>query len=151
MTGLRGTSRPGTAHAEWRDRTIASWAAGTGESRGCPVSTPCHLMCGKVADRSDRLFGVVRRMWRDDHVVQAEERVHRLPVPLLGRFLLDVVQAGAGGASCLPMRASMMASIQARKSSRTQTPTSFQIAASASVVIRLECCLAAVRSAGGVS
>jgi hypothetical protein len=39
MTGLRGTGRPGTAHAEWRDRTIASWAAGTGESGGCPVST----------------------------------------------------------------------------------------------------------------
>jgi hypothetical protein len=34
-------------------------------------------------------------MWCDDHVVQAEERVRRLPVPLLGRFFLDVVQAGS--------------------------------------------------------
>src|SRR5256885_809200 len=58
-------------------------------------------MCGKVADRADRLFGVVRRMWHDDHVVQTEEQVHRLPVPLLGRFLLDVVQAGVSDPALL--------------------------------------------------
>jgi hypothetical protein len=40
-------------------------------------------------------------MGRDDHVVQAEEGVHRLPVPLLGRFLLDVVQASAGDPALL--------------------------------------------------
>ena len=35
-------------------------------------------------------------MRRDDHVVQAEERVLRFPVAQLGGFLLDVVQAGSG-------------------------------------------------------
>jgi len=62
---------------------------------------PRHLVRGKVADRADRLFGVVRGVWCDDHVVQTEERVHRLPVPLLDRFLLDVVQAGSGDPALL--------------------------------------------------
>ena len=30
---------PGKVQAKWRDWTIASWAAFTGESGGCPVST----------------------------------------------------------------------------------------------------------------
>jgi len=68
---------------DWRERRL-------------PGQHPCHLVRGKVADRSDRLFGVVRRVWCDDHIVQTEERVHWPPVPLLGWFLLDVVQAGAG-------------------------------------------------------
>src|SRR5215468_8306385 len=55
-----------------------------------------HLTGSEVPHCMDRLFGVVRRMRRNDYVVEAEEGVHRFPVAQLGRFLGDVVQPRAG-------------------------------------------------------
>ena len=91
---VAGLNHGKLGRVHWRERRL-------------PGQHPRHLMRGKVTDRADRLFGVVRRVWRDDHVVQAEERVRRLPVPLLGRSLFDVVQAGAGDPALFESRVRM--------------------------------------------
>jgi hypothetical protein len=61
--GQGGATAPRPAQAEWRGWTIASWAAFTGESGGCPVSTrttSCAAKSRTVRIASSELYDVDR-------------------------------------------------------------------------------------------
>jgi hypothetical protein len=62
-----------------------------GGQRGLPGDHAHDLVRREVADGVDRFLGVVGRIRRKDGIGQREQRVRRILVALLGRFLFNVV------------------------------------------------------------
>jgi hypothetical protein len=54
-----------------------------------------HLLSSKVAYRANCFLRIVGSVRCNNHILQAKQRIRWFPVAQPGRFLLDIIQAGA--------------------------------------------------------